>query len=88
MDGRGISSPADILAPAKGAPRTTAEDLARQTRVVERTRLPVDAFDLTNTPMVILNEDRQIVHANASFLAISGYDSVEHVRGKRPGEAI
>ncbi|MCA8932374.1 MAG: PAS domain-containing sensor histidine kinase [Rhodospirillaceae bacterium] len=55
---------------------------------MERTRLPVDAFDLTNTPMVILNEDRQIVHANASFLAISGYDSVEHVRGKRPGEAI
>lgn len=88
MDGPGIPSPGNILASPKGAPKTSAEDLARQTRVVERTRLPIAAFDLINTPMVILNEDRQIVHANAPFLAVSGFRSVEEVRGKRPGEAI
>jgi len=45
-------------------------------------------FGVVTAPIAVINEKRQIVHANRSLLRMAGCSSVEDVLGMRLGEAM
>jgi nitrogen fixation/metabolism regulation signal transduction histidine kinase len=47
-----------------------------------------EIFGAINSIGAILDKNRQVVYANNEFMAAMGFDSLESLLGKRPGEAI
>lgn len=47
-----------------------------------------ELFGSLNSIAAILNENRQVIYSNASFLTSLGIGSVEEIVGKRPGEIV
>jgi PAS domain-containing protein len=73
------------FAPAQRAEATTlAEDVAR----FRNDALAVTLLAAAPGFYLILNEERQIVFASESMLALPGVTSLDDVIGLRPGEAL
>ncbi len=67
--------------------RAGSESLRRQTRAFEDP-LVRSLLDAMINHVLVLNDTRQIVYANARFLAFMGLESEDSIIGMRPGEAL
>ncbi|MGA1978715.1 MAG: HAMP domain-containing sensor histidine kinase [Bacteroidales bacterium] len=68
--------------------RSSEDEINARKAIVKSHELLGDIFSLTNSIGAILDKNRQIVYANNDFVKTLGYDSLEDLLGKRPGEAI
>ena len=70
------------------AERSGPEDLARQAGCAASEPLLARLMDACGGMTLLLNDQRQIIRANAAFLARLGLDGDEVLLGKRFGEAV
>ena len=70
------------------APRIAPRDLQLQSRLLAGDKRLARTLDALSSPVLILNEQRQIVHANRAGLAMLDGAELDAVLGLRPGEAL
>jgi len=68
--------------------RSCAEAIETDRRLVAEAPGLSQTLDLTPEPAVILNENRQIVHANRAFRELATSGPLQDLLGKRPGEVL
>lgn len=68
--------------------RSSAEAIDTDGRLVAEAPWLAQALDLTPEPAVVLNENRQIVHANRAFRELAANAPVQNLLGRRPGEVL
>ena len=69
------------------AVRFTNGQLSQQSELIEENKILVEMINSISQMVVILNQHRQIVYANKSFIDFCN-TNLQTVMGKRPGEAI
>jgi PAS domain-containing protein len=75
----------DVLAPLDRAPMEVVRRQSRQFHDIPALRALMDAVPGV---LLVLNESRQIVFANAALTDLLGLDDVMAVYGRRPGEVL
>ena len=70
------------------ADRASSETLHQQSIKIANIQHLGSMFSAVPNPVVILNQERQIVFANKSFKALVNISDDEEVLGLRPGEAV
>jgi signal transduction histidine kinase len=68
--------------------RSSAEDLETDRRLVAEAPGLTQTLDLMPVPALILNKNRQIVHANRAFRKLTANESMQELLGRRPGEVL
>ncbi len=68
--------------------RVPAAEIDTAAKLFESDELVAKMTDAIPNPIVILNDCRQTVYANKNMLAMIGTDSLNAIKGKRPGEII
>ena len=68
--------------------RSSDKEITSKNLLLQSNELICRIFDAVNKVGAILDENRQIIYANNEFLSAMGFDSLEALLGKRPGEAI
>lgn len=74
-----------LFAPAQKA---TPETVDEQRRRLSDSPMMKKAMDALASPVLILNEQRQILYANRAILEMLGIESDVEIAGQRPGEAL
>jgi signal transduction histidine kinase len=79
-----------IEIPTKFAParRSPQDEILRQSHLFQNPRILAEFADAVPSLLMILNENRQIVHANLIVLNALGVADDSSVLGLRPGEAL
>lgn len=80
-----MEQPETYFAPAA---RLGASEVADQARCVQGLAQMAAAFDAVNDQVLVLNAQRQIVHANRNAMSLLGNPELAKVLGQRPGEAL
>jgi K+-sensing histidine kinase KdpD len=70
------------------AERTGSEDIKAKNALISSLEKFVEIFGAVNGLGAVLDKNRQVVFANNDFIKTFGFDSMEALLGKRPGEAI
>ncbi|MBK7628210.1 MAG: GHKL domain-containing protein [Bacteroidales bacterium] len=70
------------------AARTSKEDIQRQFEAIYSQKFFNEIFGSLTGIGAVIDQNRQIVFANTEFLSLLGFDSIESVLGKRPGEVV
>ncbi|MGD0583320.1 MAG: ATP-binding protein [Bacteroidales bacterium] len=68
--------------------RSTADDISKDNKLLHSETSFLDVLGAISGITAILDENRQIVYANESFVKLTGIASIEVILGKRPGEAV
>ncbi len=68
--------------------RSSGEEISLDARLVAESPGLTQTLDMTPGQAVILNENRQIVHANRAFQEMAGNGPVQNLLGQRPGEVL
>lgn len=68
--------------------KVSAEELATEIKIVSDNQVVSGLLNLTSGLLAVLDEHRQIVAHNYSFLNMLGIDDPAEILGLRPGEAI
>jgi signal transduction histidine kinase len=68
--------------------RADAKEIDRQNRLFTSNVLLVETLEAISMAVLVLNNQRQVVHANRAFLEMAGHSSEENIRGLRVGETI
>jgi len=68
--------------------RSTPEELKSDHDFLESEKMFLDVFASLSGIAAILDNNRQIVYGNGELLNLLGIKSIEHILGKRPGEAV
>jgi K+-sensing histidine kinase KdpD len=68
--------------------RSSREETLASLAIISAHEFLGEIFGAINIIGAILDKNRQVVYANDQFLQVMGYESVESLLGKRPGEAI
>ncbi len=68
--------------------RSTAEEIATNKKTLSQARVPLDIFDSVPTPMMVLNENRQVLLVNQALLEQFRARGLDPAPGMRPGEAL
>jgi nitrogen-specific signal transduction histidine kinase len=74
-----------FFAPAE---RTDPDIIREKNSLISSLGMFSGIFDAINVIGAVLDKNRQVVYANNDFLKGFGFDSIEDLLGKRPGEAI
>ena len=69
-------------------PRFDASDYFVDTALCETAARSINVLDAMHDPVAVVNAARQIVHANAGFLAFAAADHVDDILGMRLGEFL
>lgn len=77
-----------MLSDTKNDVRTSQKELTRQIIEISEYTLPKHLFNAIPNAFLILNENRQIVFSNKSFLSIAEAEDINEIIGQRPGEAL
>jgi len=70
------------------ASRSAYKDLLIEKELVESQNLFTELFGSLTGVSAIINNNRQIVFANTSFLELMGLKTLDPILGKRPGEVV
>lgn len=68
--------------------RTPAEEIAHKAQTLGEARFCLDILDCAPTPMMVLDENRQMLAANQALRAMFGDLGLAPAPGMRPGEAL
>jgi K+-sensing histidine kinase KdpD len=68
--------------------RTDPDIIREKNSLISSLGMFREIFDAINVIGAVLDKNRQVVYANNDFLKGFGFDSIEDLLGKRPGEAI
>ncbi len=68
--------------------RSTPEQVAHHQETLGRARVPLDIFDSVPTPMMVLDENRQVLLTNRTMLEQFRARGLDPAPGMRPGEAL
>lgn len=68
--------------------RTTSQDLKSEIELISTSSLVSGLLNTANGVLAILDDNRQIVAVNNSFLQMLGIDDPQHSLGMRPGEVL
>ena len=70
------------------APRSNAEEIERQYGLMSRLSLVPEILEAQPNLVAVLNQNRQIVYANHTWLIALKIPDIQKILGKRPGEAM
>jgi len=68
--------------------RSSDSDLERHGEFFSETFIARHLLDAVPDLLAIVNQYRQIVYANESLLALTGYKHLDDLKGRRPGDAL
>jgi len=68
--------------------RSTPEQVTRNQENLNQARVPLDIFDSVPTPMMVLDENRQVLLTNRTMVEQFRERGLEPLPGMRPGEAL
>ncbi len=68
--------------------RSSAEQTSQSQKLIDQQRILIEAFNAFPEIVLVLDTNRQIVHANKKLLNLFGLQNIETLLGKRPGEAF
>ena len=68
--------------------RSSREETSASLALIKSQEFLGELFGAINSIGAILDKNRQVVYANDQFLGVMGYETIESLLGKRPGEAI
>lgn len=78
-------SPTTYYAPVA---RSTPEEIREEAHWIDQDKKVRELLDMLPEMILLLNSNRQIVHANTLFLQVMGLAQEEDLLGMRPGEAL
>jgi signal transduction histidine kinase len=70
------------------AERTDPETIMENSKVITSLPYFTEVFGAINVISAVIDKNRQVVYSNNEFIKAFGFESVEDLLGKRPGEAI
>jgi len=70
------------------AERLSPLEIKEQYESLLENKLHKQLIDSVTQMIVVLNEERQIIYANKTYLSFCGFSDIEMVLGKRPGEVL
>jgi len=68
--------------------RSDERQIGESSRLLKEEAAFIDALGAISGITCILDSNRQIIYANESFLSLAGFDNLDPILGKRPGEAV
>ena len=70
------------------AERTSDDVIKAENELISSLAKFTELFGAINGIGAVLNKNRQVVYANEDFIRSFGFQNIENLLGKRPGEAI
>ncbi len=71
-----------------GAVRNNKEEINEQRRIIDNLPLVLKVLDSIPTTLILLNQNRQAVYCNKSFIEMLGLTDDDQIIGLRPGEVL